>query len=104
MTGSEETTETISGQTLPWPVSWIAHYFVAVAAGMIIGFLPEALVGQTYYNTGLEPYSPMIAVTAFLLGYFAAGRILNGRGATLVWIIGLVWMLFGIYDTTRYWS
>ena len=57
-----------------------------------------------YYNSGLEPYSPMIAATSFLLGYFVADRILNGRAATFIWIIGLAWMVFGIYDTTRYWS
>ena len=71
---------------------------------MIIGFLPEALVSGIYYNTGFEPYSPMIALTAFLLGYFAARFILRARAASFVWIIGCAWMAFGIYDTTRYWS
>jgi hypothetical protein len=104
MKASEGIAAAISSPTLSWPLSLVAHYFVAVAGGMIIGFLPEALVSRMYYNTGLEPYSPMIAVTAFLLGYFAAGRIFSGRAATFVWIIGLVWIVFGIYDTTRYWS
>jgi hypothetical protein len=104
MKASEGIAAAISSPTFSWPLSWVAHYFVAVAGGMIIGFLPEALVSRMYYNTGLEPYSPMIAVTAFLLGYFAAGRIFSGRAATFVWIIGLVWIVFGIYDTTRYWS
>lgn len=81
----------------------MAHYIVAVAGGMIIGFVPEALVSRIYYNTYLEPYSPMIAVAAFLLGYFVAVFI-NGRGGTFTWIIGLTWMLFGIYDETRSWS
>ena len=71
---------------------------------MIIGFLPEALISRMYYNSGLEPYSPVIAATSFGLGYFVADRILNGRAATFVWIIGVAWMVFGIYDTTRYWS
>ena len=66
---------------------------------MIIGFFPEGLVSQKYYNTGLEPYSPMIAATAFLLGYFVAGRILHGRAADFVWIVGFVWLLVGIYIT-----
>jgi len=102
--GSEELTAPMSGHTVIWPISWIANYFVAIAGGMIIGFVPEALVSRLYYNTGLEPYSPMIAATAFLLGYFAAGLILNGRAATFVWIIGLAWMVFGMYDTTKGWS
>ena len=104
MTASHNTTAPVTNQTLPWPISWLAHYFVGVLGAMIIGFFPEAFVSRMYYNTGIEPYSPMIAATAFLLGYFVAGRILNGRAATFVWIIGLAWMVFGIYDETRYWS
>jgi hypothetical protein len=87
-----------------WPLSWVVHYFVAVAGAMIIGFLPEALVSRMYYNTGIEPYSPMIAITALLLGFFVGRFIFDGRAAAFVWIIGLAWMVFGIYDTTRYWS
>jgi hypothetical protein len=60
MQGSEQITAPISGQAFVWPISWMANYIVAVAGGMIIGFLPEALVSRIYYNTGLEPYSPMI--------------------------------------------
>jgi hypothetical protein len=104
MTGSEEMAAPTSGQAVVWPIAWIAQYVVAVAGGMIVGFLPEALVSRMYYNTGLEPYSPMIALTAFLLGYFAARHIFQGRAATFIWIIGLAWMIFGIYDTTRNWS
>jgi CDP-diglyceride synthetase len=105
MRASEAITAPISAQTFSWPLSWVAHYFVAVAGAMIIGFLPEAVLSErVYYNTGLEPYSPMIAITAFLLGYFVSVHIFKGRAATFVWIIGLAWMMFGIYDTTRYWS
>ena len=44
----------------------------------------EAFVSRMYYNTGLEPYSPMIARTAFLLGYFVARLIFDGRAATFI--------------------
>src|SRR5439155_14077336 len=101
---SEEISPPLSYQSIPWPVSWVAHYLIAVAGAMIVGFLPEALVSRMYYNTGVEPYSPMIAVTAFLLGYFTAGLVFGGRAATFVWIVGVAWMSFGIYDTTRNWS
>lgn len=97
-------TASISSQTLAWPLSWTTHYFVAVVGAMIIGFFPELFMARLYYNTGLEPYSPMIAATAFLLGYFVASSVFRGRSATFVWIIGLGWMFFGIYDTTRFWS
>jgi hypothetical protein len=104
MKASDGMTAPISTQRFSWPLSWLAHYFVAVAGAMMIGFLPEALLSRVYYNTGIEPYSPMIAITAFLLGYFVSLFIFDGRAAAFVWIIGLAWMVFGIYDMTRYWS
>ena len=104
MPASEEITAPISSQTFAWPLSWVAHYLIAVVGAMIIGFFPEMFVSRLYLNTGLEPYSPMIAATAFLLGYFVAGLVSDGRASTFVWIIGLAWMLFGVYDTTRFWS
>ena len=94
----------ISDPAPAWPLSLLAHYLVAVVGAVIIGFLPEAFVSKIYYNTGIEAYSPMIALTAFLLGYFVAGFIFDGRTAMFVWIIGLGWLVFGIFDTTQYWN
>ena len=104
MRASQEITAPISTQKFSWPLSWITHYFVAVVGAMIIGLLPEAFVGRLYYNTGLEPYSPMIALSAFFLGYFVAGYVFDGRAATFIWIIGLAWMVFGMYDAVGHWS
>ncbi len=87
-----------------WPVSLIAHYLVAVAGGMMIGALPEAFLSRLYYNTGLEPFAPTIAITALLLGYFVSHRVFRARAATWTWIIGLLWLAFGIYDETKFWS
>jgi hypothetical protein len=80
------------------------HFLVAVLGGMFIGFLPEALVGRFYYNTGLGPYSPAIACSALLLGYFIAYRVLGGRSASWAWLAGVLWLLVGIWDITRFWS
>ncbi|MGB8987982.1 MAG: hypothetical protein WCC37_15385 [Candidatus Sulfotelmatobacter sp.] len=91
-------------KTLWWCFLLALHCFVAVAGGMLLGFLPEALIGKLYYNTGFEAYSPAIALTALLLGYFVSNRIGNGRSASWVWIIGFLWLLFGICDETRSWS
>lgn len=85
-------------------VSLVVQYFVAVAGGMIVGFLPEALLSRAYYNTGLEPYSPAIALTAFLLGYFISPRVRKGQAATFVWVVGLLWLMYGMYDSVGYWS
>lgn len=88
---------------LPWLVLLALHFIVAVAGGMLIGFLPEALVSRAYYNTGLEPYSPAIAVAALLLGYFVAYR-LRVRVAMWTWTIGVLWLVVGVNELTRHWS
>jgi hypothetical protein len=87
-----------------WVISLVLHYLIAVVVSMILGFFPEAAIGKLYYNTGLEPYSPLIALTAFLLGYFVSRRVRGGRAATFVWTLGLCWMLFGVCDTAWSWS
>ena len=71
---------------------------------MFIGFLPEALVGQLYYNTVIGAYSPIIAISAFLLGYFVSFRILSLRAATWTWTLGLVWLLVGVHELSSHWS
>ena len=101
---SDAITAPLSGTTLSWSVSLIMHYFLAVAGGMIIGFLPEVVLSRAYYNTGLEPYSPAIALTAFLLGYSASAHIRDGRAASFVWTLGPLWMLFGISTTMTDWN
>jgi hypothetical protein len=101
---TEPITAPLSGHCFSWPVSLLLHYFIAVVGGMIVGFLPEAALSRLYYNTGLEPYSPAIALTALLLGYFVSVYIGDGRAAIHVWVLGLLWMIFGIYGTMTYWS
>ncbi len=85
-------------------ISLAVQYLVAAAGGMIVGFLPEALLSRAYYNTYLEPYSPAIALTAFLLGYFVSPRVRKGQAATFVWAVGLLWLMYGMYDSVGYWS
>jgi hypothetical protein len=87
-----------------WPGVLAAHYFIAVAGAMLIGFLPEVLISPLYHTTSLEPYTPAIAICALLLGYLASPRILNGDGATLVWLLGTLWLFVGAYELTSGWS
>jgi len=89
---------------LLWPVLLACHFFLAVAGGMLIGFFPEALIGRAYYNTGLEPYSPAVAVSALLLGYFVSLRLFSLRAATWTWLVGVVWLLVGVHELTKSWS
>lgn len=87
-----------------WPVLMACHFLLAVAGGTLIGFLPEALVSRVYYNTGLEPYSPAIAASALLLGYFVGFRLLGLRAATWTWAMGVLWLLVGVHELTSHWS
>ena len=84
--------------------SIIVQYLVAVGGSMVIGFVPEAVLGRAYYNTGLEPYSPAIALIAFLLGYFVSVHIRKGQMAHFVWVLGALWLIYGIFDTMSGWS
>lgn len=87
-----------------WPAQLVFHFSVAAAGGMFVGFLPEALISQLYYNTGIEAYSPIIAISAFLLGYFVSFRILSLRAATWTWVLGLVWLAVGVRGLSSGWG
>jgi hypothetical protein len=91
-------------EPMVWPVSLVAHYFIAVVGAMIIGFVPEALLSPLYYNTGIEPFAPAIAFTALLLGYFVSFRVFRARAARWIWVLGLLWLTFGIFDETKFWG
>lgn len=80
------------------------HWVVGTGASMILGFLPEGLLGRYYVNTGIEPFAPVIAATALVLGLAFSGRFRNGQGASWVWIFGLLWLAIGIYDLRSGWS
>jgi hypothetical protein len=50
---------------------------------MVVGFIPEAILGRFYYDTGIEAFAPAIAFTGLILGFFFSVRFQNGRGASL---------------------
>jgi hypothetical protein len=78
------------------------HSVVAILGSMLIGFLPEAFIGRSYYNTGLEPYSPMILLVAGCLGYWR-NKKLGQSAACWIWIIGVAWLLYGAFEESVYW-
>jgi hypothetical protein len=86
------------------PVLLASHFVLAVAGAMIVGFLPEALLSKLYYNSGLEPYSPVIAAAALLLGYLVGFRLLSLRTATWTWVPGVLWLLVGVQQLTSHWG
>src|SRR5215467_181630 len=94
----------IQRRLLAWPMRVALHFLLAVAGSMLIGFLPEGLVSGLYYNSGIEPYSPVIAIVAFFLGYFLSFRVLGLRGAEWTWILGALWLLVGVHELTSHWN
>lgn len=82
----------------------LAHYALAVLGGMLLGFIPELLLGRLWRFTPFEPFFPGMSVTALLLGYFVSKRLWEARGATWTWVAGSVWFIYGIHDLTRFWS
>jgi hypothetical protein len=78
------------------------HFFLAVLGSIAIGFLPEASIGRLYYNTGLEPYSPMILVVAGCLGYWVNKKV-GHSSARWIWILGIAWLTWGAWEETTYW-
>ena len=84
-------------------MSLAVQYFVAVVGGLIIGFFLEMFLSRAYDQTPLASFTA-IALTAFLLGYFISPRIRKGHAATFVWVVGLLWFIYGAYDSVSYWS
>jgi hypothetical protein len=87
-----------------YPVRIVAHFFFAVVGAMIVGFLPQLLVGNLYRHTSIEAFSPVTAFSALLLGYFLGYSLDRFHLAGWTWILGLIWLLYGIHDLTRSWS
>jgi hypothetical protein len=78
------------------------QFAVAVLGSMLIGFLPEAFMSRYYYNSGFEAYSPAIFAAAIMLGYLVTRR-LGHSPAMWVWIVGLLWLAYGVYEGSSYW-
>jgi hypothetical protein len=89
---------------VPWPLLLILHFLFATLGGMVVGFIPEVVTSRLFYNTGIEAYSPLIALTALVLGYFAGARVLGFRAGNWTWTLGLIWLLIGVRELTSYWN
>lgn len=87
-----------------YPPLVLLHFFVAATGGIIVGLIPEALIGRLYRFTPIEPFAPGMALTALLIGYFWGHRLVSKeRVAEWTWTIGVVWFLYGVHDLTRFW-
>ena len=80
------------------------HCLLGAGFSMLFGFLPEGILSHSYYDTHLEAFGPAIAFTGLILGFFFSVRFQNGRGASLAWIFGLLWLAVGVYDAASSWK
>jgi hypothetical protein len=91
----------------PW-LEWLAllflHCFFLAAASITVGFFLEVALGSYLVNTRLEPFAPMIALVALLTGYFVVSPGKKRRAASWTWLVGVLWLAFGIYDTASGWD
>jgi hypothetical protein len=71
---------------------------------MVVGFVPEGILSRFYYDTCIEAFAPAIAFTGLILGFFFSVRFQNGRGASLAWIFGLLWLALGFHQAASGWN
>jgi hypothetical protein len=82
----------------------LLHWVFLTVASMTIGLFLEAVLGRFWTDTVLEPFAPGIALAAFLTGYFVVSGSNRSRAATWTWIVGVLWLAYGIYDAARFWD
>jgi len=68
-----------------------------------IGFLLEALFNRYYQGSHIAAFSPCIAVSAFVMAFFANRR--RGNHSPLLFAIaGLLWLALAVWDEGRAWN
>jgi hypothetical protein len=82
---------------------FMVHSFLAIPVAIAVGFLPEALLSGVYHNTFIEPFTPMISLTALSLALFSS-RWIRSAAAKWVWTVPLLWFLYGVWEFTHSWS
>jgi FtsH-binding integral membrane protein len=68
-----------------------------------IGFLLEALFSRYYQGSHIAAFSPCIAVTAFVIAYFA-NRRRRDRSPLLFAVAGVLWLAFAVWGEGRAWD
>ena len=82
-----------------WLLFLLLHCLILAVGSMTLGLAAEAAWGNYWLNTGLDGYSPMIALVALLSGYFVVSQGQSRHAAPWMWTVGTVWLAFGIFDT-----
>jgi hypothetical protein len=84
-------------------LNYCGHCAAAVIISVMAGFVPEVTLGHLYFNTGLEPLVPFMALSAFVIGY-VMNRVYGHRAALWVWVPFFTLFLFAAYSLYREWN
>jgi len=87
-----------------WLFAVIAQFVLAVIVSAVPGILLEAFLDSQFHNSFLDNYWLLPALIALLLGYFLDPPVTKRVGAPWVWIVGLLWLAVGIWETSSGWS
>lgn len=82
------------------PYAFFAMHCVVAAFAMLIGSVPEIFVEHRFAASRVGAFAPCMAVTALLAGFFV-NRHEKHRSAPVVGLLGVCWLLFGLWD---FWS
>jgi len=91
----------------PWSAivfGTIVHFFVCFALSLPVGGILEYFLDRHIYATRLVAFFPAIAFVALVLGIFFSPLLFRGRGATWIWLIGLVFLLVGVEGVWSSWN
>jgi hypothetical protein len=86
-----------------------AHGMLAMPFGLVCAIHGMIAVGVVLRFVGLGPppsfngwYGPLVWWPGLLLGFFVNRRALH-RAACFVWLLGLIWLAFGIASAATSW-
>ena len=86
--------------------TWLPEYILQLTLAllaMILGFVLDMVVDRYYYSTPLRELGLCSIFIGGVAGY-VVGRLRRRRVALLVWIAGLVWLLYTIYSLATVWN
>lgn len=86
---------------------WLGAALVQVAIAEVLslfcGWLPDMKFSNYLATTVWEPYAPCYSGAALLLGFYISPVVMKGKGARSTWLIGVLWIAYGFFDSARTW-
>lgn len=90
----------MSGNERWKPYAFFAMHCALAVVAIMVGFVPQILFEHRFAETRLGAFAPCVVLAALLTGLFVNWHEKH-RSALLVGIVGICWLLFGLWD---FWS